>query len=103
MEALNHKSPVSGLATGVCGAIAVTLGGAVAGATQIARGVYNTPEACGGLTEESHKCRVEKSRGDEGIRKAFRGMSLSGWYLVRMRHEDLGFGYLYHAGTLYAV
>ena len=34
-----------GLATGAFGAIAVTLTGAVAGATQIARGVYNTPEA----------------------------------------------------------
>ncbi|CAJ1408198.1 unnamed protein product, partial [Effrenium voratum] len=34
-----------GLATGVCGAIGLTLGGAVAGATQLARGVYNTPEA----------------------------------------------------------
>ncbi|CAE7834974.1 CAJ1 [Symbiodinium microadriaticum] len=33
-----------GLATGAFGAIAVTLTGAVAGATQIARGVYNTPE-----------------------------------------------------------
>lgn len=34
-----------GLATGVCGAIGLTLGGAVAGATQVARGIYNTPEA----------------------------------------------------------
>lgn len=34
-----------GLATGVCGAIGLTLGGAVAGATQVCRGVYNTPEA----------------------------------------------------------
>lgn len=34
-----------GLAGGVCGAIGLTLGGAVAGATQVCRGVYNTPEA----------------------------------------------------------
>lgn len=34
-----------GLATGVCGAVGLTLGGVVAGATQIARGIYNTPEA----------------------------------------------------------
>jgi len=35
----------SGLATGVCGAVGLTLGGVVAGTTQVVRGAYNTPEA----------------------------------------------------------
>eukprot|EP00930_Biecheleria_cincta_P045141 TRINITY_DN31118_c0_g1_i1.p1 TRINITY_DN31118_c0_g1~~TRINITY_DN31118_c0_g1_i1.p1 ORF type:complete len:897 (-),score=215.42 TRINITY_DN31118_c0_g1_i1:84-2774(-) len=35
----------TGLATGVCGALVSTIGGAAAACTQVARGVYNTPEA----------------------------------------------------------
>eukprot|EP00440_Ansanella_granifera_P056650 gb/GFBE01061403.1/.p1 GENE.gb/GFBE01061403.1/~~gb/GFBE01061403.1/.p1 ORF type:complete len:895 (+),score=210.96 gb/GFBE01061403.1/:1-2685(+) len=34
-----------GLAAGVCGGVGLALGGAAAGVTQVARGVYNTPEA----------------------------------------------------------
>eukprot|EP00931_Biecheleriopsis_adriatica_P100381 TRINITY_DN75705_c0_g1_i1.p1 TRINITY_DN75705_c0_g1~~TRINITY_DN75705_c0_g1_i1.p1 ORF type:complete len:892 (-),score=238.95 TRINITY_DN75705_c0_g1_i1:80-2755(-) len=35
----------TGLATGVCGAVGLTAGGAVACVTQVVRGAYNTPEA----------------------------------------------------------
>lgn len=36
---------LSGIAKGVAGGVGLALGGVVAGATQVARGVYNTPEA----------------------------------------------------------
>ncbi|CAE7351245.1 ATJ10 [Symbiodinium natans] len=48
-----------GLATGAFGAIAVTLGGAVAGATQIARGVYNTPEALSNALQANKRWDAE--------------------------------------------
>lgn len=36
---------LTGLATGVCLSVGLAVGGVVAGATQVVRGVYNTPEA----------------------------------------------------------